>query len=273
MGRRRKQEGICKICGSYGPLSFEHVPPEAAFNDGRYYYTAQMEQILKLGDTDFDILSFTNKQYAQKKQGGIGFHSLCIGCNNNTGSWYGKSFVDWVYQSMAIILKASKNPTLYYPNYIFPLRIIKQVVAMFFSVNYDGFREVHPELVRFLLNKEEKYLPKSIRIYCYYNIEGANRYIGNNVVGSLNDMTPIHLSEITFPPLGFVMTIGAENAPDSRLTEISHFASYNYQEWIDHFQKFATLPTHLPFFPADYRSKEEIIQGMKESMSKKTGGQ
>lgn len=121
MGRRPKKIGVCKICGSYGQLSFEHVPPEAAFNNGRYYYTAQMERILKLGDTDFDILSFSNKQHAQKKQGGIGFNSLCIKCNNTTGLWYGNWFVEWVYQSMAIILKASKNPTLYYPTFFYPL--------------------------------------------------------------------------------------------------------------------------------------------------------
>lgn len=141
---------------------------------------------------------------------------------------------------------------------------------MFFSVNHEYFREAHPDLVRFVMNKEGKYLPKGIRVYCYYNIEGANRYIGNNVVGSLTDISSIHLSEITFPPLGFVMTIDADRVPDERLTDISHFAAYDYEKWIDHFQKFATLPTHLPFFPADYRSKEEIIKGLQESINKRT---
>ncbi len=28
-------EGICHICGDYGKLFFEHIPPEAAFNNHR----------------------------------------------------------------------------------------------------------------------------------------------------------------------------------------------------------------------------------------------
>ena len=31
--RRDAQSGICHICGSDGPLSFEHVPPKLAFNE------------------------------------------------------------------------------------------------------------------------------------------------------------------------------------------------------------------------------------------------
>ena len=27
------EEGTCRICGTYGKLSFEHVPPKRAFND------------------------------------------------------------------------------------------------------------------------------------------------------------------------------------------------------------------------------------------------
>jgi hypothetical protein len=25
--------GVCHLCGVFGPLTFEHVPPRAAFND------------------------------------------------------------------------------------------------------------------------------------------------------------------------------------------------------------------------------------------------
>jgi hypothetical protein len=31
--RGQKQLGLCRICGAFGPLSYEHVPPAAAFND------------------------------------------------------------------------------------------------------------------------------------------------------------------------------------------------------------------------------------------------
>ncbi len=30
---RKRLEGNCHICGRFGPLSYEHVPPRAAFNE------------------------------------------------------------------------------------------------------------------------------------------------------------------------------------------------------------------------------------------------
>lgn len=268
MSRKKQVFGNCKICGTYGQLTYEHVPPESAFNKGRFFYTAEMEKIMKLGDEDYDILTLNNKKYAKKMQGGIGFHTLCMKCNNTTGSWYGSAFAEWVYQCMSIILKANKKSTLYYPTFIYPLRIIKQVISMFFSVKHDYFREDYEYLVRFVLNKEEKYLPPQVKVFAYYNIEGSNRYIGDVVVGNINGGSSTLVSEISFPPLGFVMTLDGTN-PDKRLTDISNFSEYGYNQWIDHFQQFATLPTHLPFFPTDYRSKEEIKEGMLEGIKAK----
>lgn len=165
---------------------------------------------------------------------------------------------------MGLLLHSNNKPTLYYPTYIYPLRILKQIIVMFFSVKHDYLRSSHEYLVRFVLNKDEKYLPKNIKVYVYYNIEGANRYIGDTVIGSLSDDKTFFLSEISFPPLGFVMTLDGK-CPDKRLTDISYFANYGYSEWIDHFQRFNTLPTHLPHIPGDYRTKHEIIKGMRDA--------
>lgn len=271
MSRRRKEKGKCKICGFEGPLSFEHVPPRAAFNDMKYYYTASIMDILKKNPDDFDTLSFKNREKATKQQGSIGFYSLCTNCNNNTGSWYGKSFVDWICQSIAILSKTRGNPTIYYPTYIYPLRIIKQIVTMFFSIEHERFGEVNPYLVKFVLNKEEKYLPTKYRFFCYYNIEGSNRYIGGNILGDLNSGSSILISEITFPPMGLVMTIDSDS-PNEKLTEITHFSKYGFNEWTDHFQKFAILPTYLPYYAGDYRTKDEIIRDIYKSKNGKDGG-
>lgn len=268
MSRKKQVIGNCKICGTYGQLTYEHVPPESAFNKGRFYYTAEMDKILKLGDEDFDILTLKDKKHTRKMQGGVGFYTLCKRCNNNTGLWYGAAFAEWVYQCMSIIVKSNRKPTLYYPTFIYPLRIIKQIISMFFSIKHDYLRNDYEYLVRFVLNKEEKYLPPQVKIFVYYNIEGSNRYIGDIVIGSFNNSNSTLVSEISFPPLGFVMTLDG-TCPDQRLTDISSFSEYGYNQWIDHFQKFATLPTYLPFFPTDYRSKDEIVEGMAEGIKAK----
>lgn len=268
MSRGKKVFGICKICGVEGQLSFEHVPPEAAFNNNKYYYRGQMNKIIELGNkANIDIVTLQDKRYIQKMQGGIGFNSICGKCNNDTGSWYGNDFTNWIYQSMAIILKANKNPTLIYPTYIFPLRIIKQIITMFFTVNNDNFRLNYVDLVKFILNKEERYINPAIKIFCYYNIEGTRRYIGDNILGNFSTNSMTCISEITSPPVGFVMTIDSK-PPDKKLTDISHFASYGYNDWIDHFQRFSTLPTHLPFLPGDYRTREEINEKIIQDSTK-----
>jgi len=256
---RRKVSGDCKICGEHGKLSYEHVPPEKAYNDNRFYYQYSMAVL-----TANEKLFFENslgsdklKRLARKKQGGIGFHTLCMKCNNHTGSWYGSDFVSWTHQSMAIILKANGKPTLLYPTFFYPLRIIKQIITMFFSVNHEGFNDLEPELVNFVLNKEKRFLSPRYKIYCYYNLVGERRYIGNNIIGEVGSTSVCSISEISFPPFGFVMTIDSES-PDKRLTDISHFANSPYKKWVPYYQKYNVLPSHLPYSPADYRTYEEI---------------
>ncbi len=53
---KKRREGTCHICGCYGPLSFEHIPPHAAFND-RPVIRVEFEQAMSLGPDWGDIRS------------------------------------------------------------------------------------------------------------------------------------------------------------------------------------------------------------------------
>lgn len=270
MGRRKKVDGYCQICGSYGQLSFEHVPPEKAFNAGKEFYTASIEQLMPL-EKDDPIGAFQNaieNKIAKKKQGGIGFNSLCVTCNNNTGSWYASDYINWVHQILGILLKANNKPTLYYPTFMFPLRVIKQIIVMFFSIN-KLLHTTDPDLVRFVLNREKRFLDPRYKVYCYYNLVGEKRYIGDTIMGELGNRVVTRISELTFPPLGFVLTIGGEK-PDNKLIDISHFSKFEYNCWTERYENFNVLPTFLNNIPADYRTKEEInkaIEGIRKNNS------
>src|SRR5271169_3325723 len=92
---KQKPEGVCHICGRYGALSFEHVPPRAAFNNypvkvGRF------EDAINLGPDDEPTAGHIQQQ-------GMGSYTLCAKCNNNTGSWYGKQFLDWCEQGLMML--------------------------------------------------------------------------------------------------------------------------------------------------------------------------
>lgn len=247
-------EGICRICGTKGKLSFEHVPPKAAFNNRRSVRVS-FETALALGPDE--------PVKGPIQQGGIGYHSLCPKCNNLTGKWYGKYFVDWCYQGMKILIRARGKPTLIYMHYIFPLAILKQIVAMFFSINPPGFSAVHSELADFVLNKEKKYLPPKYRFFVYFNTTGKFRTAGSaGILRMSSDFQscdkPILISEIGYSPFGYVMTIDSE-PPDRRLFEITHFSRYGYNEFKVMELSLPILPTHL-IYPGDYRTKEEIAE-------------
>lgn len=231
-----KEIGTCHLCGSYGKLSFEHLPPKKAFNNCRVEHYNYF-----MGITQGNY----NNQISQK---GLGGYTLCERCNNNTGSWYGGAFIEWARQSMNILEYTENQPSLYYRFRIFPVRVIKQIACMMFSVNTDEFRCHHQDLVKFVLNREEYYLNPDIKFFAFYNAEGF-RMSGGMVkvktdsfnmdsleglgesVNRIRTKIETHqaLSELGFPPLGYVLTFDSE-PPHPRLVDISYFAKYRYED-------------------------------------------
>ena len=239
--------GICHICGKVKPLSFEHIPPRAAFNN-RPVITVPLEQAIRLGPIE--------RPKGRIKQKGIGDYVLCNACNNNTGSWYASRFVDWCYRGMEILRLSNGNPNLVYIYKIYPLSVLKQIVVMFLAINNPGFSKVNPELAAFVQERENTYFPQRYRIYTYYNIIGMHRNIGLSAQVSLSSGKRRMMSEVSFPPFGYLLTLDSD-PPDQRLGDISKFANYRYDDLIVIHMKLAVLPTHL-IYPGDYRSKEEI---------------
>lgn len=247
---KRTQTGKCHICGNVGRLSFEHVPPESAFNDKPV------------------IIKPFEGGKGKIQQRGMGAFTLCIPCNNNTGSWYGADFVKFCYMGMEILQRSNGNPKLIYMYQLYPLRIIKQIIVMMFSANSEVFADKHPELVKFVLNKNLRYLSPKYRFWLYYNYVGEPRFSGVTARANFNNGTSIIFSEITYPPFGYVMTL--ENSdkrndpPDDRLIEISDFVNYGYNEFDNREIRAISLPTHLEL-PGDYRTSEEIYNTVIES--------
>lgn len=249
-------EGICHICGKFRKLSFEHIPPHSAFNDSGVVLHAIKDIITKLPD---------ELKKGKIFQGGIGRYTLCEQCNNNTGRWYGEAFSSFSHQGMNILHLTDKTPSLHYNFLIYPLRILKQLFCMFFSTNGEGFQSKHQNLVKFVLNKNENYLESDVRIYLFYNTSGTIRQTG--VVSRFNLQGEAKLfSEITFPPFGYVMNFDNKTI-DKRLTDITYFKSYKYNEWASIFLKLPVLPVYTQI-PGDYRGEEEVKKTIEENRAK-----
>jgi hypothetical protein len=216
-----------------------------------------------IGNWDGELKSVKGKVH----QLGAGDYTLCEKCNNDTGAWYGNAFADWAYQAFRVLQFARGEPTLYYQFKIFPLRVIKQIVCMLFSSNGPSFQAVHPDLVKFVLNRKVRYLQPAIRIYTYYNLSPVSRQSG--VASLLNiEKQKVHtFSEIAYFPLGYIMTFESK-VPDDRPVDISFFAKYRYDDWKEFSFRLPVLPVYT-YFPADYRNRDEVLATVTENKNRR----
>ena len=131
MGRgKSRPEGNCRICGVFGRLSWEHVPPEAAYNDYQVVRASQ-EQMTKP--------ELWDGRRGEIQQRGSGNYTLCEPCNNKTGSWYGSEYVSWAKRGLERLqrIPPEEDRPFFVPFRGRPLRFLKQVITMFFSVNNE----------------------------------------------------------------------------------------------------------------------------------------
>ena len=267
---RKSVSGNCRICGKYQEkLSFEHVPPKSAFNK----CPAVIKELLELINTDPDDYFNTREKIYLC---GFGAYTLCERCNKKTGRWYGGNFADWARQSMEILERTQEASSIGYTFDIYPLRVIKQVICMFFSTNGDRFGGNHPDLVKFVLNQRGCHLDPAIRIFAFFSASPLRRYVGGSVKKEI-DPDEINrdtidnflgniisdfersrvLSELAFPPIGYVMTFDSKPPPDNRLVDISHFAGYSYRDRKSIELRLPVLPVYT-YFPGDYRDREQV---------------
>jgi len=166
----RKVKGICHICGINIELTYEHVPPRKAFNSKPVFYQ-DLQDLL-------EDQNFLDSSQGKPNQKGVGGYTLCERCNTTTGSWYGTAYVDWTYKAMNVLKYTRGKPSIYYPFYIFPLRVIKQIICMFFSTNGSEFQKNHPDLVKFVLDRKARHLAQDIQICAFYNTSPRSRQSG-----------------------------------------------------------------------------------------------
>lgn len=249
MSRRDAVEGSCAICGNVGPLTFEHLPPKKAFNNRRTI-SLSWDAAMRLGP-DMPV-----KRDGRITQGGVGRYTLCSRCNNDTGSWYAPELVNWCYRGMEILERSSRTARSFHIRRGRPLLLLKQIMTMFCSLN-PRMARVQPWIQRLVLNREQRGLADGWRIFLYYNLDGKMRYLGAATTFDLERGRATVLSELSYPPFGYVLVMNGAPPPDSRLVEISHFAEYRYGDESELFLPLDLLPTHV-VYPGDYRGLAQI---------------
>jgi len=248
MMRRRRQDGECRLCGFTGKLSFEHVPPRKAYND-----TAV--KVLD-GLPALDFVAAAGPPRGRTSQRGAGDHTLCEPCNSNTGAWYGSDFIIWAKQARDVLVASNGSPSIAYPYHLFPLRVLKQVVAMFFSQNPPTLRRSHPALAAFVLEPGTHPLPTPFRAFAFLTLSDYSRHSAFSLM--VADGVPFFFSEITAPPFGFVLTMGSP-PPHRGMVEITQFGRHGYDDYEMCFLQLPLLPIECAV-PGVYASAAEVAR-------------
>jgi hypothetical protein len=248
------EHGQCRICGGVGRLTEEHIPPKGAFNKARVSL-ASFEEALALAPGE--------QLRGNYRQGGHRVFSLCATCNNNTGSWYGSPFVRFVHQIVRII-SGARGPRAPPPVRTHPARVLKQIAAMFMSVNGVGFRDANPDLVSFILNKDHRLAPK-FRFFLFLTRGGG--YLKFQPLAARVSFTRGAVqvfSEIVFPPLGYILTFDTDEAPAERLCDITWFGGEPYSSICDVPLRLPVLETYSPL-PGDYAPLDQLKQRVEQN--------
>lgn len=248
-----KDHGICRICGEFKYLTYEHIPPRGAGNDRRITYESFQNVILE--------------QKPSTSQNGMKQHSLCAGCNNSTGSWYGPAFIEWTREGKELLDKLKVPDMFYLPFHLKPLNVVKQTIVMALALLEDDRIEYYDELRRFILNKSQKYLPDELRVYVYLTRSPTPRFANVEGVIFQRDTGAIEYvnAEIALPPFGYCITSthrkGQKTLAEHKgLCDISWFSEFDYNAWTTIYLNLPLKAVSTPF-PLDYRTEEEVIKG------------
>lgn len=264
----KKHFGKCALCGEECELTFEHIPPRAAFNSTPARPVSGTELFKEDTINDAERMPWdTEGLRYQNQQQGMGRYSLCESCNNNTGSWYGDAYITFA----RIAHTAIKNYTVEDSDGIgfrdiYPLRIIKQVLSMFCSINSHDDPRFEP-LRKFVMDKETVGLDKTKYKLCmYFTRSTLMKQAGLSVLlkGNGTEFEAMAMSEITAYPFGFILYFDPTDTWEYHGTDITACADYGYD-----IKATAEMPWRIEemndIFPEYFRTREEIRNCIEEN--------
>lgn len=256
----KKRIGKCALCGNVGKLTFEHIPPKAAFNSNPVKPICGMTLISKGDRLPWDTAGL---QYKNMQQG-MGLHSLCASCNSKTGKWYGDAYRNFAALGAKLLeIDTNQYQGVEFEN-LYPLRIIKQVLSMFCSINpYHNLKI--DDLRQFVLNRDDTHLDlDKYRICMYFTRSRMMKYCPSTVVVKSDDkfatiFSSEMVSEITAFPFGFILYLDPIHGQHYEGIDISACTDKGYNE-ICNVRFPIVLHDVNTWLPTDFRSKAEVIK-------------
>jgi len=245
---RQEHTGICHICGEYKKLTYEHIPPEAAFNSQKRKMST-VEELMgneKDNRAPWDIEGLKYKQFQQ----GTGFFTLCGECNSFTGAKYGGAYSDFIKAIGTEIVKIPKENRKqglsFHVERIKLLAFFKQVVSMFCSLNTEQFGTSFKD---FLLDENNTNFDTNKYKVCMYLHAGRiDRLVPFQAQLNLNTGNMEFYSEISTFPVGFIFYDLSHNRTISFYgSDITSFSQCDYSSLYNLDIQIPFLECNTPF--------------------------
>ena len=251
-----KHTGFCRICGAYGPLTFEHVPPLAAGNEqmGRALDVAQYLQT--------NPSAPLSAMRVKKLPKGSGGYFLCKRCNNDTGAWYVREYASWAYQGEALRQSLGSTNSIALPFNGIPARVIKQILAIFAATCGEGLFEANPFLRKLVLDRDARGFPSDVRVYCYIVDRESKHSRQSGITGMISGTDTHTFAEFAYRPFGYIMTLDGKPPPDPKLFDITFFSHGGFNDYRELHLPLPVRPV-VSYFPADFRNKTEWDEAVK----------
>ena len=263
--------GICHICGKEKELTFEHLPPRKANNSNRAKAIVGDELTKHIAGNnkpwDFSDCKYKNMQR------GMGRNSICKECNNNTGANYANEYIKFS-NTIGYALSREKMPeetNLFRIciEDVYILRIIKQIYAMFASTLPETYISEHPDLQKFILDKDYNEVDWSnYRLSIFAIKEGINSWTGivHYLIQGDNGIETKSVATMNLYPLGFVLEFDPKGECEN--TEITHLADGLKYDTKCNVELTLRYRNKNSFLPLDYRTKEQIESDMESNKEK-----
>ena len=244
-------------------LTAEHIPPKNAFNSTNVMVLPFEEVVKTMAGAEGRMPWDTKGLKGTVLQGGHKKYCLCRECNNNTGSWYMRAYTDFAKTVNAMIQQEGLtvgNSYSFVIKNLYPLRIYKAMMTLICDINNDCLGD--KTLRQFLMDKEDKNIDTSkYSLYMYFVSTQMPRISGLSGIVSVNNVKDsVLVSEMSSYPIGFALYLDKPANYTPFGINIDMFATFDYDAKCD--LQFGGVP-YLDInsqFPADYRSKDDIVK-------------
>jgi hypothetical protein len=210
--------GRCRVCGKFGQMTEEHLPPRSALNKATFK-SASFGQWMKT--VDLEVIPDGRQQ-----QGGVRGHMLCFDCNNFTGGRWGNEYKKWAHgiagimaglpMGLAEIAEMPDCPGVGRVEFhdVYPGRFVRQALSMMMSISGSAeFGDRYPVIRDLVLGGDPASLPAGMKMFMVPCAGPRGRFHGGPWGQGAYDRATkrwTFVLEVALPPLAIQLIVDGD---------------------------------------------------------------